>query len=99
MPLNIRGTEYALPGEGDTTRPTGREIIEIEEFFGVDGITLLGSLFNDYAPAGHTKIKALIAMAWIAMTRAGEKVSLPEVAEFGFDEIIPTVPADPTAAE
>ena len=99
MPLNIRGTEYLIPGENDTPRPTGREIIEIEEFFGLDGITLLGSLFTANPPVGYTKIKALLAMAWIAMNRTDNKIGLAELAdEYGFDEIIPVTTPDPTDA-
>lgn len=97
MPLIIKGKSYPLAGEKGQQGLTGREIIEIENQFGLDGVVLLGSLADEKAPAGYTKAKAIYALAWVAMTRAGEVVSLADILndyaldelEFNQDEDIP----------
>ena len=90
MPIIIRGENYTLPSENGTPAPTGREIITIEENFGLDGLTLLSTLADDVPntnPA-YSKVKALYALAWICMTRAGKAVSLNDVLNtYGIDEI------------
>ena len=91
MPLMIRDKSYSLPKENGTSSPTGREIIEIENHFGLDGLTLLGTLSPDSTERpGYSKVKALYALAWICMTRAGEIVSIADILnEYGIDEIKP----------
>ena len=92
MPLIIRDKSYPLPKENGSLSPTGREIIEIENHFGLDGLTLLGALATEEGKerAGYSKVKALYALAWICMVRAGEIVSLADILEeYGIDEIKP----------
>lgn len=79
MPLIIKGKEYQLPNEGTEKGPTGAEIIEIENYFNLDGLMLISSLGQEKPPVGYTKTKAMYSMAWIAITRAGEILSLHDV--------------------
>lgn len=81
MPLEIKGKVYAAPNEGDQPGITGREIIEIEDYFGLDGLTLIRVLAEDGVPRqkGYTRAKALFALAWVCMARGGEIVSLEDV--------------------
>lgn len=78
-----------MPGEGNSPQPSGREIIAIEETFGLDGLKLLSTL-ADTEPSqikGYTKVKAIFAMAWISMTRGGEVLSLDDVLnDYAIDE-------------
>ena len=80
MPIKIKNTVYPLPGENNSQGFTGREIIEIEEHFGLDGLTLISAL-SSMTPLvkGYTRAKALYSVAWICLTRAGEVVSLADV--------------------
>jgi len=90
MPLVIREKSYTIPKENGSPAPTGREIIEIENVFNLDGLALLGTLASDEPSKlqGYSKVKALYAVAWIAMTRAGETVSIDDVLnEYAIDEI------------
>ena len=92
MPLIIRDKSYPLPKENGSSAPTGREIIEVENHFGLDGLTLLGALSTEEGKErpGYSKVKALYALAWICMVRAGEVVSIADVLdEYGIDEIKP----------
>lgn len=81
MPLEIKGKVYAAPNEGDQPGITGREIIEIEDHFGLDGLTLIRVLAEEGLPRqkGYTRAKALFALAWVCMVRGGEVVSLDDV--------------------
>lgn len=80
MPLNVKGKTYPMPGEDGQQGLTGSEVIAIEDHFGLDGMTLLSAAFgNGTAPAGYTKVKGLYAIAWVAMSRAGEVLSLDDV--------------------
>ena len=79
MPLIIKGKEYQIPNEGTEKGPTGAEIVEIENYFNLDGLILISSLAQEKPPVGYTKTKAMFAMAWIAMSRAGEILSLHDV--------------------
>lgn len=80
MPLIIKGKEYKLPNEGSEKGPTGQEIMEIESHFdNLDGLVLISSLGNEKFVKGYTKTKAMYSMAWIAMTRAGEVLSIADV--------------------
>jgi len=91
MPLVIRDKSYDIPKENGSPAPTGREIIEIENAFNLDGLTLLGTLANDEPSKlqGYSKVKALYAVAWIAMSRAGETLSIDDVLnEYAIDEIL-----------
>lgn len=101
MALNIRGKSYPLPKENGTPAPTGREIIEIENYFQLDGMSLLAALSVEEGKErpGYTKAKAVYALAWICMTRAGEIVSIADVLnEYGIDEITgEDSPKEPTA--
>jgi len=99
MPLIVRGESFNLPGENDTQNVTGREIIAIEDAFGLDGLTLLGILGEDETDPMHkphpnpaySKIKALYALTWVCMTRAGKILSLDDVLNnYGIDEISST---------
>lgn len=79
MPLIVKGKSYLLPSEGSEKAPTGREIVEIESHFNLDGLILLTALSQDKPPVGYTKTKGMYALAWIALTRGGEVVSLEDV--------------------
>lgn len=80
MPLIIKGKEYILPNEGSEKGPTGQEIMEIENHFDdLDGLVLISSLSNQKFVKGYTKTKAMYSMAWIAMTRAGEVLSIADI--------------------
>lgn len=94
MPLILRGKLYTMPKEADSPAPTGREIVAIEDHFGLDGLTLLSQLAPDAKLIqGYSKVKALYAVVWIAMTRSGEVVSIQDVLnEYGVDEIEITDP-------
>jgi hypothetical protein len=108
MTIKIGGKSYVMPKENGTSAPTGKEIVEIENYFsGLDGLTLLGTLSVEEGKEriGYTKVKALYALAWICMVRAGEVVSIGDVLEtYGIDEImaedsLPKVPALEEKAE
>ena len=91
MALQIRGTNYVIPGENGSAGPTGREIIEIELAFGLDGLELLGVLASDkpHPNAAYSKTKAMYAVAWICKTRAGEIVSIDDVLnQFSINEFM-----------
>ena len=89
MPLQIRGKIYAIPKEGNEPGPTGRELIEIEDHFELDGLKLMEVLSLD-GPSGipgYSRAKAYYAMAWICMTRKGEILSIADVLnEYSIDE-------------
>lgn len=106
--IKIGDKSYVMPKENGTSAPTGKEIIEIENYFsGLDGLTLLGTLSVEEGKErpGYTKVKALYALAWICMIRAGEIVSLGDVLEtYGIDQIsaedsLPKAPALEEKAE
>ena len=91
MPLNIRGTVYPAPNEGDQPGVLGKELVAIEDHFGLDALTLLGTLESekpsDYP--GYTKSKAMYAFAWICLTRGGVIVSIQDVLDdYSIDELI-----------
>lgn len=80
MPLLIKGTKYVAPGEHGTAGPTGEEIMQIEDHFGLDGLKIFETLINpDKERPGYTIAKAMYATAWICRTRAGEIVSIADV--------------------
>ena len=90
MPIVIRGESFLMPSEAGSSAPTGREIITIEEGFGLDGLILLSTLASDtpHPNPAYSKVKALYALAWIAMSRAGKIVSIDDVLNtYGIDEI------------
>jgi len=89
MPLKLRGKTYVIPNEGNQPAPTGSEIIEIENTFGLDGLRLLASLQPKAIEVkGYTKTKALYAITWITLRRAGHVVSLDDVLnEYNIEEI------------
>lgn len=89
MPLQIRGKIYAIPKEGKEPGPTGREIIEIEDHFQLDGLKLLELLSDENVSKipGYSRAKAYYAMAWICMTRGGEILSVADVLnDYSIDE-------------
>lgn len=98
MPLLIKGESFDLPTENNSQGPTGSEIIEIEDHFGLDGLILLGVLGDEepHANPAYSKIKALYALAWICLTRAGKIVSISDVLNnYSIDEIEPGDSTDP----
>lgn len=94
MPLKIKDKLYPIPSENGEPGFTGREIIEIEDYFGLDGLMLISALSDQGEPRtkGYTKAKALFALAWVCMVRGGEVVSLDDVLndyapdDFDFEE-------------
>jgi hypothetical protein len=103
MPLQIRGESFALPTENGTQAPTGREIIAIEESFGLDGLTLLSVLGEDKPNSNpaYSKVKALYALAWICMTRGGKVLSIDDILNtYSINEIgVESDPKESIAAE
>ena len=88
MPLIIKDNKYPMPGETGQKGPTGRELVEIENYFQLDGLTLIASLSENKPPAGYTKVKAMYSLAWISLTRAGEVLSLADVLnDYAVDDI------------
>jgi len=81
MALVLRGENYPMPGEDNQPGPTGREIIQIEDGFGLDGLTLLSILGEDepHPNPKYSKVKALYALTWICLTRAGKILSIDDV--------------------
>lgn len=89
MPFQIRGKIYHAPNEADQPGLLGKELIQIEDFFGLDALTLLSSLEADKPSTlkGYTRTKALYAFMWICLTRAGEIVSIQDVLDgYSVDE-------------
>ena len=81
MALNIRGKSYPTPNEGDQPGLLGKELMAIEDAFGLDALTLFATLDSSKpsALAGYTKTKAFYALAWVCMVRAGEILSIQDV--------------------
>ena len=98
MPFIIKGTAYTLPEEAGSKGITGKELLAIEDYFGLDGLTLLSVFSGRELPASYTQAKALYALAWISLTRAGEIVSLDDVLEdySPADFVIEDEPENPT---
>jgi integrase len=94
MPLKVRDNLYPIPSEGSEPGFTGREIVAIEDYFGLDGLMLISALSDQGEPRvkGYTKAKALFALAWVCMVRGGEVVSLDDLLndyspdDFDFEE-------------
>ena len=66
-----------------------RQIIQIEEAFGLDGLTLLSTMASDkpHPNPKYTQIKALYALAWICLSRSGKILSIDDVLdEYSIDE-------------
>lgn len=94
MPLIVRDTPYELPGSDGRTGPTGAEIDVIETHFGVDYFDLMNMLTpaKDGEPVkrveGCTRNRAFYALAWMALHRQDDTVTLEHVmAEYGRDEL------------
>lgn len=90
MPLKINDKTYKLPGDG-LQGVTLAEVVAIEDHFrGLDGWTLLGVADGSGdAAAGYTRVKAIAAWTWIAMTRAGEVLSIADVLnDYAVNEIL-----------
>lgn len=82
MPILIKGKEYPLPKENGSSNITGKELIEIENQFQLDGVELMRVLASDgREKPGYTQVKALYSIAWICLSRAGEIVSISDVLE------------------
>lgn len=79
MSLIIKGTKYTMPGEKNEKAVTGKEIIEIEDYFNLDGLVLFQSMAMEKPPVGYSRTKAMYATAWVVLTRAGEIVSIDDV--------------------
>jgi len=82
MPLQIKDEVFAIPGEGSEPNVSGREITNIEDALGLDGLSLLGLLASEDAlhpNPKYTRSKAIYAVAWICLTRAGKIVSFDNV--------------------
>jgi len=91
MPIKLKETVYLLPGEKGSAGFTGSEIIGIEDHFNLDGLTLISALSTTTPAAkGYTRVKALYAVAWVVMCRAGEICSINDVLnDLSIDEIEP----------
>jgi hypothetical protein len=95
MPLIVRDTPYDLPGSDGRTGPTGAEIDAIEMHFGVDYFDLMDMLTPPKkgakpkpVVAGCTRNRAFYALAWMALHRQDDSVTLADVmAEYGRDEL------------
>lgn len=94
MPLIVRDTSYELPGSDGRTGPTGAEIDVVETHFGVDYFDLMDMLTppkDDVprpAPRGCTRNRAFYALAWMALHRQDDSVTLADVmSEYGRDEL------------
>lgn len=91
MALNIRGKIYYGPNEGDQPGVLGRELIEIDDHFGLDALTLL-SIFDDPKVStipGYSRSKAMFALAWICLTRGGEILSIHDVLnDYSIDDFV-----------
>lgn len=100
MPLTLRGTSYPLPGESGQPSMTGRELIAIEDEFGLDALQLLSSLGDDaQLKPGYTKSKAFYALAWVAVHRVDKAMTLPRfLDDVALDEIDIAEDANPTNA-
>jgi hypothetical protein len=79
MPLLIKGKEYPLPTENGSSNLTGKELIEIENQFQLDGLELMKVFSQGKEKPGYTQVKALFAIAWVCLTRAGEILSINDV--------------------
>ena len=79
MPLIIKGKSYPMPAEAPEPNLTGKEIMTIEDHFGLDGLRLMSCLSGSTPGKGYTQAKALWSLAWVAMTRAGEVLSIDDV--------------------
>lgn len=80
MPLKIGDKEYVMPGEKGTPRVLGEETNAIEDEFGLDAMLLFQVLADpSKAAKGYTISKALLALAWVCRSRAGEIVSVADV--------------------
>jgi hypothetical protein len=91
MPLTIRGKSYPAPNEDNQPGVLGKELVAIEDHFGLDAITLLSTLESADPSTfpGYTKAKAMYAFAWICLTRAGEILSINDVLnDYSLDELI-----------
>jgi hypothetical protein len=87
MALVIEGKAYAIPGESGTALLTGRELIAIEDYFGLDGMRLIGVFAGGKEVKGYTQVKAIYALAWVCKTRAGEAVSFDDVLDIPSDQM------------
>jgi len=82
MPLQIKDEVFAIPGEGSEPNVSGREINNIEDALGLDGLSLLGLLASEDAlhpNPKYTRSKAIYAVAWICLVRAGKVLSFDNV--------------------
>lgn len=87
MPIIIRDKTYPVPGEEGVKGPTGTELTVIEDHYDLDGVLLISSLAQENPPKHYTRAKAIYAMAWIVLTRAGEIVSMKDVLdEYSIDD-------------
>lgn len=81
MPLEIKGKTYTAPSENGTPGFTGREMVEIEDYFKLDAMSLMSTLAGNerMVAQGYTRTKAIFALAWVTLSRAGEPYSLSDV--------------------
>lgn len=89
MKLSIKGESFPIPNQDGEKGPTGAELVAIEDHYGLDAITLLSVMAGggEKLPAIYTRTKAMYAMAWIILTRAGKVYSLQDVLnEFALDD-------------
>jgi hypothetical protein len=89
MALTVRGKSYPSPNEGDQPGLLGKELMAIEDAFGIDALTLFSTLESDKPSTlpGYTKARAFYALAWVCMTRAGEILSIQDVLDdYSIDE-------------
>ena len=84
MPLTIRGKVYPAPNEDNQPGVLGKELVAIEDHFGLDAITLLSTLesVNPSNFPGYTKAKAMYAFAWIYLLHRSGKSSQSKTGTF-----------------
>lgn len=99
MPLVLRGTAYPMPGEAGQPTITGRELVAIEDEFGLDALKLLSVLSGGDAGSGYTQAKAMYAIGWIAVHRADAAMTFGRfLDDVALDEFTITDAENPTEA-
>lgn len=100
MPISLRGQVHPLPGESGQPPISGRELIAIEDAFGLDALQLLACLSPSATlQPGYTRTKAIYALTWLALHRSDESWSLDQVLnEVALEELEVADEENPTKA-